>query len=90
MVKQVAVCFNVIDGDTFDTERNVRIRLARVKASPIETTEGQIAKRLLESLILNKAITYEVVATDVYGRSVAEVWVNSNNINDIMISHGYK
>lgn len=90
MVKQMAVCTNVIDGDTFDTEKGTRIRLARVHAPRVETDEGQRAKRLLESLILNKAITYEVVAIDDYGRSVAEVWVNSTNVNDIMISHGYK
>lgn len=88
MVKQAAIC--IIDGDTFDTDRNVRIRLARVKAPPVDTPEGQKAKRMLESLILRKAITYEPVATDTYGRTVAEVWIDSANVNDIMISYGYR
>lgn len=90
MVKQAAVCARVIDGDTFDIADGTRIRLARVNAPPISTPRGQDAKRLLESLILNKAITYEVVARDTYGRSVAEVWVNSTNVNDAMIRAGYK
>lgn len=90
MVKQAAICIIVIDGDTFDTDRNVRIRPARVKAPPVNTPEGQKAKRMLASLILGKAITYERVATDTYGRTVAEVWVDSTNVNDIMISYGYR
>ncbi|MAF86192.1 MAG: hypothetical protein CL875_06965 [Dehalococcoidales bacterium] len=46
--------------------------------------------RLLESLILSKTITYDIVARDDYGRSVAEVWVDIINVNDAMISCGYK
>jgi endonuclease YncB( thermonuclease family) len=94
VVKQGAVCANVIDGDTFDTGSGIRIRLARVYAPEIETAEGQKAKRLLEVLILNKAIRYEVVAKDDYGRSVAEVWVGGTlggtNVNDAMRSYGYE
>ena len=91
MVKQVAFCTNVIDGDTLDADdRNIRIRLARVNAPQIATTEGRTAKVLLESYVLNKSISYEVVAIDTYGRSLAEVWVDSTNVNDAMIAHGYK
>jgi len=88
LIKQAAIC--IIDGDTFDTDRNVQIRLARVKVPPVNTPEGQKAKGVLESLILRKAITYEPEGTDTYGRTVAEVWVDSVNVNDIMISYGYK
>ena len=90
MAKQSAICADVIDGDTFDTKAGDRIRLARVNAPPISTPEGQKAKTLLESLILSKSITYETVARDTYGRAVAEVWVDSKNVNDAMIAAGYK
>ena len=90
MAKQPAVCTNVIDGDTFKTNVEVRIRFSRVNAPSINTPEGQKAKALLESLILSKSITYEVVARDAYGCAVAEVWVDSRNVNDAMRDAGYK
>jgi len=90
VVKQAAVCNIVINGDTFYTDRNVRIRLARVKAPLVNTPEGQIAKRMLSSLVLANAITYKPVAADTYGRSVAEVWIDSANVNDLMIFYGYR
>ena len=86
---QTATCDYVKDGDVFKTKRNVWIRLARVNAPRIEIPEGQKAKKILGSLILQKAITYEVVATDRYGRIVAEVWVDSTNVNDYMRGQGY-
>lgn len=85
----VAVCIRIVDGDTFDTNTGVRIRLARVYAPRIETKEGRRAETILESLILNKGVNYEVVSIDIYGRSVAEVWVDNTNVNDIMRSQGY-
>ncbi len=85
---QTATCDYVKDGGVFKIKRNVWIRLARVNAPRIETHGGQKAKKTLGSLILQKAITYEVVATDSYGR-VAEVWVDSMNVNDYMRGEGY-
>lgn len=90
MVKQTATCVIVIDGDTFDTNTNVRIRLTRVNTPPVTTPEGQRAKGILESLILRKVITYESSATDTYGRTLAEVWVDSTNVNDVMRSYGWQ
>ena len=85
---QTAICDYVKDGAVFKIKRNVWIRLARVNAPRIETHGGQKAKKTLGSLILQKAITYEVVATDSYG-CVAEVWVDSMNVNDYMRGKGY-
>jgi len=90
MAKQSAICANVIDGETFDTQVRVRIRLARVNAPPISTPEGQKAKALLESLILSKPITYEIVTRGAYGSAVVGVWVDSKNVNDAMRAAGYQ
>lgn len=90
MAKRSAICLGVIDGDTFNTNRVVRMRLARVNAPSINTPEGQHAKALLEALILPNFITYNVVARDTYGRSVAEVWVDQINVNDAMRAAGYR
>ncbi len=89
MVKQSAICILIIDGDTFVTNTEVRIHLARVNAPPISTSRGQRAKTILESLIPNKRISYEQVALDSYGRTLAEVWVNNTNVSDVMILYGY-
>ena len=90
MAERSAICVGVIDGDTFNTNRIVRMRLARVNVPSTNTPEGQHAKALLESLILPNFITYYVVAIDTYGRSVAEVWVDKTNVNDAMRAAGYR
>ena len=89
-MKISTICVSVISGDTFNTNRAVRIRLARVNVPSINTLEGQYAKELLESLILSKFITYDIVTEDAYGRAVAEVWVNKINVNDAMRNAGYR
>jgi micrococcal nuclease len=72
----------VIDGDTFKT-KNI-IRLEGVDAPELNQSGGKEAKQHLESLILDKDITYEEKARDEYARIVAQVWVNSTNVNDAM------
>jgi endonuclease YncB( thermonuclease family) len=90
MAEKSAICVGVINGDTFNTNRMVRMRLARVNVPSINTPEGQHAKEFLESLILPNFITYYVVAIDNYGHSVAEVWVDKTNVNDAMRAAGYR
>jgi len=88
MAKVSAVCEYVQDGDTFRTAKQNWIRLANVCAPAVETAEGAKAKRILANLILSKPITYEQVGTS-YGRIVAEVWVDSLNVNASMRREGY-
>ena len=90
MANKSAICVGVVDGGTFNTNREIRIRLARVNVPSINTLEGQHAKALLESLILPSFITYNLVTRDTYGRSVAEVWVDKKNVNDVMRVAGYR
>ena len=72
----------VIDGDTFKTA--YVIRLADVDAPELDEPGGPAAKRELERLIGGKDITYEEKARDVYGRIVAQVWVNGIDVNAAM------
>ena len=90
MAKVAIICVGVISGDTFNTNRLVRMRLARVNAPSINTQEGQYAKELLEALMLARFIHCDVVGTDAYGRAVAEVWVDKINVNDVMRAAGYQ
>jgi endonuclease YncB( thermonuclease family) len=89
-IKKSTICVSVISGDTFNTNREVRMRLARVNVPSINTPEGQYAKELLESLILAKFINCDIFGEDAYGRPVVEVWVNKINVNDSMRTAGYR
>jgi hypothetical protein len=87
------ICVGVVDGNTFITNKRVRIGLARVSPPPINTPEGRIAKELLESLILGQFITYDRVAIGARRReveAVAEVWLDDKNVNDAMRAAGYQ
>ncbi len=90
MVKRLAICESVISGNTFITAHDFRIRLARVKIPPVRTVNGTKAKMLLEAFISGNVIDYEVTSEDNAGNSLAEVWVRNKNINDAMISAGFK
>jgi endonuclease YncB( thermonuclease family) len=90
MVKKLAICVQVIDGNTFVTAHDFRIRLARVKAPPTDTADRIKAKMLLEAFISGNVIDYQVESKDYDGSNIAEVWVRNKNINDAMISAGYK
>ncbi len=79
-----ATCEFVQDGDTFRTEGQNWIRLARYDAPEKGKSNYLKAKQLLSSLILNKAIVYEQVGKS-HNRKVAEVWQSNKNINNAMI-----
>ncbi|MFQ5621045.1 MAG: thermonuclease family protein [Candidatus Nanoarchaeia archaeon] len=83
----------IVDGDTFEIGNPIqgfyRVRLARVRASELNTTGGQRAKNVLRGLIGGANVTIQVVAKS-YGRVVAEVYHYGRNINDIMRSKGYR
>ncbi len=77
----------IIDGDTFKTGDYVRLNnvCAPEKGQPGWT----VARDRLAQLILNKTATVETVASDVYGRRVANVWVGSTDVNYSMRQYGY-
>ena len=83
MVKGNVVCIDVQDGNTFRTDTQIWIRLARVN------TQRLGAQKMLKSLIYHKNIYYESVSIDTNGRIVAEVWLDDININDYMRAQGY-
>ena len=51
---------------------------------------GRPAKRLLESLVLDRQVTFAVEDRDRHGRLLAEVWVGTVNVNDRMREGGYR
>ncbi len=70
----------VIDGDTFKGNRdNPPVRLADFDASELGTQQGNHAKNYLEDLIYGKAVSIETIATDTYGRHIANVKLGMGN-----------
>ena len=85
----------VIDGDTIVLATGEKIRYLLVDAP--ETTNGHDdcygsnAAQFNTDLVLHKEIelTYDVVKTDMYGRTLAWVTVAGNDVNKLMVERGY-
>lgn len=76
---------HVIDGDTFETRNNA----SRVRLKDVDTPERgepgfERAKSALERLILHRTVRILTHARDVYGRRIADVWVNGTHVNQAM------
>lgn len=70
----------VIDGDTFKGNRdNPLVRLADFDAPELGTQQGNYAKNYLENLIYGRKVSIKTIATDVYGRHVANVRLEIEN-----------
>ncbi|MCY4378591.1 MAG: thermonuclease family protein [Candidatus Dadabacteria bacterium] len=77
----------IIDGDTFKGDSyRPSVRLAGFDAPELNTPQGIYAKTYLENLIYGKIVTIEKVATDVYGRDIANVklGMGSRSVNEEM------
>lgn len=81
-IDKITVVSQVIDGDTFDTTSEDRIRLADVDAPEKGESGYYDAKDFLTSLVYNKQAYLDiddVYETDKYGRLVCVVYVDYNS-----------
>lgn len=87
----------VIDGDTFEIEGGIKVRLIGIDTPEMKNKNktidcfAQEAKDMLTKLILNKNITLikDVSETDKYGRLLRYVYIDNQFINDILVKEGY-
>jgi micrococcal nuclease len=83
----------VIDGDTIELESGTKIRY--LLADTPETTSNDCyaenAKQFNSDLVLGKTvlISYDVQCTDQYGRSLAYVSVDGQEVNTLLVQRGY-
>ena len=90
------VVSRVIDGDTFDTTSEGRVRLADVDAPEYGESGYYDAKQFLEDLVDGKTVILDiddVYETDPYGRLVCVVYVRHNsthfvNVNKALLVEG--
>ena len=82
------------DGDTCTTIDGERIRLACIdtpeikgkKADPIPAKE---ARDFLNNLLVNKKVSIKRITKDRYGRTVAELFKDEENIQELIVKKGF-
>lgn len=82
----------VTDGDTFHMlikSKKVKVRLADIDAPEISQPFGLEAKEALMRHIKDKEVRVHIRDTDRYGRKVAYVYLDGDDINLQMIRDGY-
>jgi len=81
----------VIDGDTFKTERGETIRLLGINAPEINDPGGDIAKDFLALLVLDCTVRLEADVTnaDDYDRLLRYVYVDGMFVNGELVRMGY-
>ena len=84
----------VIDGDTIELESGVKIRYLLVDTPEVSggvECFGDNAKQYNSDLVLNKTvqISYDEQCTDNFGRSLAYVTVDGQEVNSLLIQKGY-
>ncbi len=81
----------VIDGDTFRTEKGETVRLLGINAPEMTDPGGDIAKNFLLLMILNMAVRLErdITDKDEYGRLLRYVYINGTFVNAELVRMGY-
>lgn len=81
------------DGDTCTSSTGEKIRLACIdtpelrgkRADPVPAKE---ARDYLRELVVGRKVTIRRITTDRYGRTVAELFNNRGNVNQLMVKSG--
>ncbi|OQW41771.1 MAG: hypothetical protein A4C66_09790 [Nitrospira sp. HN-bin3] len=77
----------VIDGDTIRVG-NERIRLRGIDTPEMSEFDGVVAKQRLEEFLRGGSIRIVPYARDVYHRLIADVFVNGENVADLLRRDG--
>ena len=83
----------VLDGDTIAFQ-GIGTKIHKVRLADIDTPEldqpwGEEAKAALKDWAENRRAEIRIVDTDRYGRSVATLWVDGENINRKLVAEGH-
>ncbi len=82
----------VSDGDTLtcltSASRQVKVRLAEIDAPESRQPYGSRAKQALSALAFGKQVVLEVQDTDRYGRTVARVVADGQDVNAELVRQG--
>ena len=83
----------VVDGDTIVFQgsgtKTQRVRLADIDTPELDQPWGEEAKAALKGWAENRRAEIRIVDTDRYGRSVATLWIDGENINRRLVAQGH-
>lgn len=77
----------VVDGDTIRVGSE-RIRLRGIDTPEMSEFDGAVAKQKLEEFLRSGPIRIVPYARDVYNRLIADVFVNGENVADLLRRDG--
>jgi micrococcal nuclease len=85
----IGICHvnRIIDGDTLECDK-FKIRLCGADAPEKSQPYGNAATTKLTQIALNRSVRLVAKSTDIYGRILAEVWINNRFINAELIRSG--
>lgn len=82
----------VVDGDTIkvlNQGKTEKIRLAYIDAPEMGQPFGKNAKQALSDYIFDQAVNVKRYGKDRYGRTLAVIYLNQENINLKMVEEGF-
>ncbi len=97
VAKSTEKVIRVIDGDTFEIQGGIKVRLIGVDTPEMKNKNktidcfAQEAKQKMEKLLTNQEVVLEkdVSETDRYGRLLRYVYLEDKMINDTLVKEGY-
>ena len=81
----------ILDGDTVEVMHNnraERIRLNGINCPEKKQSFGQQAKELTSALCFGKNVTVQSFKGDRYGRTIGELWVEGQDVNQEIVRRG--
>ena len=85
---------NCYDGDTCTTLKGEKIRLAcidtpELKGRNANPIPAKSAKDFLNALVTNQEVSIKRITKDRYGRTVAELFKDDENIQELIVKKGF-
>jgi len=85
---QTAKVIQILDGDTLILNDSTKIRLLGINTPESSQPFSIQAKEFLENQVLNQTIQIEKIGKDKYSRTLAYIFKNSSNINELLLLNG--
>lgn len=82
----------VKDGDTYvlkTKEKEHTVRLLNVDAPELNQHWGMNAQRFVKDLIIGKIVKLEIITTDLYGRELANIYIDGQSLDYILVANGW-
>lgn len=83
----------VHDGDSITVLANdkeqIKVRLEGIDAPELKQPFSQSAKEALSAMVFGKAVNFERLKTDRYGRTIAVIFVGQTNVNLELVKKGF-